>query len=218
MSVKQKTAANSVNIIDLNERELIKKSRNGDLAAFEQLISAYDKRVYNVGLRMLGNSEDAADMTQEVMIKIYRNLGSFRGDSSFSTWVYRIAVNTCRDMLRSAYHNKEQLLSNFGEDDKIQPELEIADYSSMPENIYIEGELKDYLLELISGLSPKYRIVVVMREISYFSYQEIADVLHISVGTVKSRLNRARAAMRKKVLADEEQHPNLMRLFSQGGH
>lgn len=194
---------------------LIKRAKSGDESAFAELVEPYGKRIYNIGIRMLGNSEDAADMTQEVLLKIYRYLGGFRGDSAFSTWIYRITVNTCRDYLRAAYRKQEINFSDFGEDTDLAGEFEIADVSSIPETVYLEGEGRDYLLSLISGLNPKYRIVIVMREISGLSYQEIADAVNISIGTVKSRISRARAALVDKIVADREQYPNLSGLIYQ---
>ena len=105
------------------------------------------------------------DMAQDVLIKIYRNIGSFRGDSAFSTWVYRICVNTCRDALRASYRRRECVFSGFGGEENEQVEYEVADYSSMPENIYLQGEEREYLHSLINGLAPSFRLVVVLREI-----------------------------------------------------
>ncbi len=205
------------NLAALPETELIRLSQAGDPAAFDRLAEAYSRRIYNIGLRMLGNREDAADMAQETLLKVYRNLPRFRGDSSFSTWVYRIGVNTCRDMLRAAYRRREMSFSDFGEDDQSQQDFEIADYSQMPEQVFLEQEGQRYLTALLNGLTPKYRLVAVLRELSGLSYQEIADIANISVGTVKSRLNRARAAMRNQLLLDAEQYPYLHRLMLQGG-
>lgn len=198
--------------VPLDEKELIRRSKDGDMAAFEDLVAPYSRRIYNIGLKMLNNSEDAADMAQDVLLKIYRNLNRFRGDAAFSTWVYRISVNTCRDLLRSSYRLHERLFTDFGEENE-RAEYEVADYSAMPEQLYEDGECSDYLLALIRGLTPKYRIVMVLREISGLSYQEIADAVNISVGTVKSRLNRARAAMRSQAVADAEHNPQLARLI-----
>ena len=201
-------------IDETRERQLIKQAQKGDTNAFENLALQYQKRIYNIALRMLNNPEDAADMTQEVLIKMYRALVKFRGDSAFSTWVYRITVNTCRDMLRRNYKHKENLLIDFGEgDDKDDTRREIADYSAMPEDIVLQNEAEAYLAALIAGLTPKYRMVVTLREVSGLGYQEIADTLQISLGTVKSRISRARKCMQEQVLSDAEQSPYLLRLI-----
>ena len=191
------------------ENELIQRAKSGDEAAFTALVEAYSKRIFNIGLRMLGSREDAADMTQDALLKIYRYLDSFRGDAAFSTWVYRISVNCCRDYLRIAYRSRELPFSDFAEDDDNGSAFEVADRSAIPEDVYLSGEGRDYLIALISQLAPKYRIIVVLREICGLSYQEIADTVDISIGTVKSRLSRARMALVQKITADREQYSHL---------
>jgi RNA polymerase sigma-70 factor (ECF subfamily) len=190
-----------------SEAQLISKAKNGDAQAFNALAELYSRRIYNIGLRMLGDSEDAADMAQEVLIKIYRYLGSFRGESAFSTWVYRISVNSCRDALRNAYRKKEMVFSDFADEQEQTAVFEVEDISAVPENLYLEAEASDYLLGLIQSLNPKYRLVIVLRELSGLSYQEIADAANISIGTVKSRLSRARIALAEKISTAREQYP-----------
>ena len=199
------------------ERLLIKRSQKGDAAAFEELAMAYQQRIYNIALRMLNQADDAADVTQEVLLKMYRFLPKYRGEAAFSTWVYRITANTCHDILRRSYKQKEELQLDFSEGNGEEMSREIADYSFMPEEILIEQETEGYLQTLIAGLSPKYRLVITLREISGLDYQEIADTVNISIGTVKSRLNRARQSMREQVLRDMEQYPHLRRLIGEGG-
>ena len=204
---------------EAGERLLIKRSQKGDTAAFEELALAYQKTIFNIAARMLGNAEDAADMTQETLLKIYRALPKFRGDSAFSTWVYRITVNTCRDMLRRNLKHPEALLLDFSGDDGDESNYrEVADHSAIPEDILVAKESDEYLNALIDGLSPKYRLIIIMREISGLGYQEIADAAGISLGTVKSRLARARQCLREQVLADAEQYPHLLRLIGQRGN
>ncbi|MBR5430218.1 MAG: sigma-70 family RNA polymerase sigma factor [Firmicutes bacterium] len=201
----------------LRERQLIDRAKKGDPSAFNELMEAYSRTVFNIGLQMLHDRDDASDMTQETMIKVYRALPRFRGDAAFSTWVYRIMVNTCRDFLRSAARRRETPFSDFGEEDDGRPLLEAVDDSAQPERLYLEAESEEYLLSLIRRLRPEYRLVLTMRELGGLSYQEIAEAGDLSVGTVKSRLNRARAALREQVLADAEQFPGLLRLMDKGG-
>ena len=199
------------------ERLLIKRSQKGDAAAFEELALAYQQRVYNIALRVLNQAEDAADVTQEVLLKVYRSLPKFRGEAAFSTWIYRITINACRDMLRHSYKQKEGLL-DFGEsNDDEDNRRDIADYSGMPEEVLVEQETERYLQALIAGLTPKYRLAITLRELSGLGYQEIAATLNISLGTVKSRLNRARQCLREQILRDAEQYPHLRRLISERG-
>ena len=207
----------SGNIVDFSEKQLIDRAKKGDADAFNDLMSRYSRTIFNIGLQMLRDRDDASDMTQETMLKVYRALPRFRGDSSFSTWVYRIMVNTCRDFLRSASRRREVPFSDFGEEEDDTPVFDVADESVQPERLYIEGEDGQYLLSLIQGLKPAYRLAVTMRELGGLSYQEIADAGNVSIGTVKSRLNRARAAMREQVLRDAEHFPSLARLMDKGG-
>lgn len=202
---------------ELAERQLIDGAKKGDHAAFNQLMAAYSRSIFNIGLQMLGDREDAADMTQETMLKVYRALPRFRGDCAFSTWVYRIMVNTCRDHLRAASRRQELPFSDFGEDGEDQQVFQVSDDSAQPERLYIEGEEEAYLRDLIGGLKPAYRLVATLRELGGLSYQEIAEAGQMDLGTVKSRLSRARAAMRKQVLRDAEQFPGLSRLMDKGG-
>jgi len=190
------TSQNQSQTIDI-EYALIKKAKNGDHDAFARLTEAYSQRIYNIGLRMLKSPEDAADMTQETLLKIYRHLPEFRGEASFSTWVYRVAVNTCKDMLRSACRRREIIFSDFSQEEN-DAMFEVADYSALPEQIYETKESSAYLRHLIDGLSPAFRVVMLLREIGGLSYQEIAAAVNISEGTVKSRINRARGAMKKE--------------------
>jgi len=199
------------------EHMLIKRSQKGDAAAFEELALGYQQRIYNIALRVIGQSEDAADVTQEVLLKMYRALPKFRGDAAFSTWIYRITINTCRDTLRRGYKQKEDLLPDFGEGSDDETSREVADYSQMPEEILAEQETEQYLQALIAGLTPKYRLVITLREISGLGYQEIAAAANISLGTVKSRLSRARKCMQEQMLRDAEHYPHLRRLISERG-
>ncbi len=201
--------------IPAEEWDLICRARTGDGRAFELLIAQYSKRIYNIGLKMLGSSEDAADMTQETLLKAYRNLPRFRGESAFFSWLYQIAVNTCRDMMRSAYRRHENVFSDTDYEDAYAGK--VADYAHMPESVYTEKETNAYLQALIDGLTPQYRLAVTLREIAGLSYADIAEVTGVSIGTVKSRLSRARAAMQKQLAQDMEQYPDLLRLIGKGG-
>ncbi len=198
-----------------HERLLLKKSAKGDTDAFEELAQKYQKQIFNIALRLVNSSEDAADISQEVLLKLYRALPRFRGDAAFSTWVYRITVNTARDFMRKTYRHKEYLYNNWADEDDADKQVDIADYSAIPEDIYLNREVEQYLLALIENLSPKYKVVFTLREISGLGYQEIADILSISLGTVKSRLSRARKVMQDKIMADKEQYPHLSRLIGQ---
>ena len=173
------------------EAMIVRKVLQGDVNAFEKLVTEYEKAVYAIAQRMTGNAEDAADMTQETFIKAYNSLQSFRGDSKFSVWLYRIASNVCLDFLRS--RSRKPTVSLSVEDDEGEEgQLDIADESQSPELLMERGLTRDAVRRGLDTLPPDYRQILLLREIQGLSYDEIAAVLEIEVGTVKSRIFRAR--------------------------
>ena len=173
------------------EVQIVNKVLRGDVNAFEKLVVEYEKNVYAITQRMTGNAEDAADMTQETFIKAYNSLSSFRGDSKFSVWLYRIATNVCLDFLRS--RSRKPTVSLSVEDDEgEESQLDIADESQSPETLLERGLTRDAVRRGLDALSPEYRQILLLREIQGLSYEEIADALSLEVGTVKSRIFRAR--------------------------
>ncbi len=170
---------------------IVRKVLQGDVNAFEKLVTEYEKGVYAIALRMTGNPEDASDMTQEAFIKAYNSLQSFRGDSKFSVWLYRIASNVCLDFLRS--RSRKPTVSLSVEDDEgEETQLDVADESQSPELLLERSLTRDAVQRGLQSLAPDYRQILLLREIQGLSYEEIADVLQIEVGTVKSRIFRAR--------------------------
>lgn len=193
------------------DKELIKRSQQGDIEAFEQLISKYQQKVYNIAYRLIGNTHDAGDLAQEALIKVFKSIKSFRGDASFSTWLYHIVTNVCRDELRKRSRCQTSFLDEplvIGEEGEITKQ--IADVSNLPENALEKKELEAYLQELINGLNPEYRMVILLREILGYSYEEIALNLNISLGTVKSRLNRARGYLKEKIMEDPDYNQKIL--------
>ncbi len=197
----------------MDEKELIARCREGDMDAFEQLMSAYQQRIYNVAYRMMGNPHDASDLTQETMIRIYRFIGSFRGESAFSTWVYHITLNGCREALRRLSRHPVVSLDEPLQMDDGELLRELPDKAPLPEEHYLNQELSELLQTLIAELPPEYRAVLILRENEGLRYEEIAAETGISIGTVKSRLNRARARLREKLYLYQEQYPEISRLF-----
>lgn len=168
------------------ERRIIAQVCAGDTNAFEALVVAYQKQVYNLALRTVGNEEDAADMTQEVFLRAYRALGTFRGESKFSVWLYRLTTNVCIDFLRSRRRHPTVSLT-ASEDDDEQPQFDLpADESVGPEQQLTRSEMRRSVARGLDGLS----------------YAEIGKVLHLEAGTVKSRLFRARRRLCDFLLAD----------------
>ena len=149
------------------------------------------------------------------MIKVYKSIGSFRLDASFSTWVYHIVTNVCRDELRK---RSRQQVSSLDEPLNLRDgevNREVADFTNCPDYAYEQKESEEYIQKLINSLNPDYRMVIVLREIMGFSYDEIAQELNITLGTVKSRLNRARRYLKDMILAEREQPKTFSSQFSQ---
>ncbi len=183
------------------EAAVIQAVLGGDVNAFEKLVKEYEKNVYNLALRMTGNSEDAADMSQEAFIKAYNSITSFRGDSKFSVWLYRIVSNVCLDFLRS--RNRKQTVSLSAEnDDGEDVELDIADETQSPELLLDRSMTRDAVRRGLAALPPDHREILLLREIQGLSYEEIADVLGLEEGTVKSRIFRARKKLCSFLIKD----------------
>ena len=183
----------------VTEQELIARAKAGDDEAFAQLMRDNEKRIYNLTLRMTGNPEDAMDLAQEAFLNAWRGLKFFKGDSAFSTWVYRLASNACIDFLRRQKRRQDiSVPMPTYEDDDSQPD--IPDDRFQPEQELEQRELRQAVLQGLEQLSHEHRQVLVMREINGLSYQEIADVLDLEAGTVKSRIARARISLRKILL------------------
>ena len=173
------------------EAAVINAVLDGDVNAYEYLVKAYEKNVSNLALRMVGNSEDAYDMSQEAFIKAYNSLHSFRGDSKFSVWLYRIVSNVCLDYLR-ARNRKATVSLSVENDDGEDVELDIADEASSPQALLDRSLTRDAVRRGLQALPPDHREILLLREIQGLSYGEIADTLDLEVGTVKSRIFRAR--------------------------
>ena len=183
------------------EAQIVRRVLEGDVNAFEDLVTEHEKGVYAIAQRMTGNAEDAADMTQETFIKAYNSLSSFRGDSKFSVWLYRIATNVCLDFLRSRSRKPTMSLS-VEDDDGEETQMDIADESQSPEQLLERGLTRDAVRRGLKSLSPEYRQILLLREIQGLSYEEIAEALVLEVGTVKSRIFRARKRLCAFLLED----------------
>ncbi len=185
-------------LANLSESELIRAAKAGEARAFDRLVEDHYQTVYNTAYRMLSTPSEAADATQATFVRVYEALDSFRGDASFSTWVYRITMNVCLDELR---RRKNQPYSLTEEDDDGEPagERDMPDLSDEPASTAEQRELQQIVHDAIGRLSEDFRAVVVLYDIRGLSYQEISDALNIPLGTVKSRLSRARKALREEM-------------------
>ena len=181
------------------EKLLVAKSKKGNLDAFEELISAYERKAYNIAYRMMGNEEDAKDMAQEAFIKIYKSIQNFREESSFSTWLYRIVTNVCLDELRKRKKDKLVPLELSIETEKGTAIVELSAERETPEDIYERVEKRHLIQNSISSLGEDYKTVIILRDIQGFGYEEIATMLNCSLGTIKSRINRARNLLKEKL-------------------
>ncbi|NCC15576.1 MAG: sigma-70 family RNA polymerase sigma factor [Clostridia bacterium] len=178
---------------------LISRAKQGDMAAFEELILQHEKTVYNVALRMMNHSEDARDISQEVLIKAFRNIANFDERSSFSTWLYRITVNTCIDEMRKRKGKQSLSLDNELEDDEGTWKREIADDGDTPEESLMRKEEKSELLMALETISQDYKTVFILRDMRGLTYEEIADITGLALGTVKSRISRARNYIKQEI-------------------
>ncbi len=184
-----------------NELNLIIKAQGGDVIAFEELIESYQKTIFSIAYRIAGNPDDAADMTQEVLVKFFKNLNKFKGNSKFSTWLYRVATNTCLDERKRTIRHMNYSLDQEIETDEGAFAGELADTSPTPEESAERHAIKGAINLAISKLKDEHKKVIILRDIQGFSYDEIAKIMHCSTGTVKSRINRARLQL-KKILSE----------------
>ena len=179
------------------EQELVARAREGDERALEQLVADNEKRVYNLCRRLAGNPEDGAELAQEAFLNAWRGLPRFQGESSFATWLYRLASNACIDFLRREKRRRSLSMTVSLDDETCERQAELPDQRSTPEQHLERQELRRAIRDGLQRLSEEHRQVLVMREVSGLSYAEIGQVLGLEPGTVKSRIARARLALRK---------------------
>ncbi len=178
--------------------ELIRAAAGGSTQAFSSLVEQYQKQVYNLCLRMVKDPNDAADLSQETFFNIWKGLPRFQFNSSFSTWVYRLASNVCLDFLRSKKRRNIVSVTFSQEDNEKQPEL--LDPADGPEALTIQADNLRRITAALNELDEEYRLALTLRAVQQFSYSEISQIMGIKEGTVKSRIARAREQMRKKLL------------------
>ena len=169
-------------------------ARQGDQDAFEQLVRAYEKRVFALTLRMCGNPEDAAEAAQEAFLAVWQGLKFFRGESSFSTWLYRLASNACVDLLRREGRHRAAAGPSL-DDEELR--LETADPAPTPQEAAERAELRRQIENGLRALPAEYRQVLILREMHQLSYEEIGQTLSLDPGTVKSRISRGRKRLQK---------------------
>jgi RNA polymerase sigma-70 factor, ECF subfamily len=190
----------------LRESRLVDRLKQRDEGAFREMVVTYQQRVYNLVYRMLGNKEEAEDLAQEVFVTVFKSIDSFRGESKLSTWIYRIAVNHCKNrhkyLARRMYHASQPLdeLSERGAAGRDGgPTMALQAQISEPDKVLMGLQLEEAIQREIAALDEEQRLLVILRDIQGLSYQEIATIANLAEGTVKSRLHRARMSLKDRL-------------------
>jgi len=198
-----------------NDISLVLAAQHGDKRAFTQLVEKYEQRAYNLARKMMRDQQDAEDVLQETFISVYRNLSNFHGDSSFSTWLYRIATNASLMKLRGRKEPPLSLDESIESNDDGALPREIADWGITPEEALLSSETRAQMDVAITALPELLRTVFVLRDVEGLSVQETADVLKISGPNVKTRLHRARLMLRETLSAYFKEHARAGKEFAQ---
>lgn len=185
---------------EYDDIQLVQSTLNGDTESFNRLVDRYQPRVYGLCVRMLGDQDTAADVAQDAFIAAYRHLPSLRGE--FRPWLMRIVANACRDVLRTKKRRPSLSLDMTYDDDE-SPALQIADTHAGPEEQLLRHELQQTIATALQTIPIDQREVIILSDIEGFSYQEISNITGVNIGTVKSRLNRARLRLRELLYAAE---------------
>ncbi|SMC73163.1 RNA polymerase sigma factor [Papillibacter cinnamivorans] len=199
-----------------DERLLVLEARQGSQEAFEQLVKLHEKRIYNLALRMAGNPEDAGELAQEAFLSAWRGLPAFKMECSFGTWLYRLASNACIDFLRKEKRRRVVSMTAVSEEDE-EYQTEYPDLRYSPETELERREILDEIQRGLDSLSVEHRQILVMRELDSMTYAEIAEVLKLEEGTVKSRISRARVQLRGFLVSTGNFHPRVSSKEAEGG-
>jgi RNA polymerase sigma-70 factor (ECF subfamily) len=190
----------TTSVVRADEAVLVEGLRSGIEAAYETLIDRFEKPVFSLIARLMDDPSDAADVVQEVFLKVFRNIGSFRGDSSLKTWVYRIAVNEARNHRRWFSRHRRQEVGLDAERGEVGCYEDcLPDPGPSPFEYALDHETQALIEQALGQVNPKFRVALVLREIEGLSYEEIAEILDVSLGTVKSRILRGRDALKKQL-------------------
>jgi RNA polymerase sigma-70 factor (ECF subfamily) len=185
------TVTPAVHDLDL---ELVERHRFGDAQAFDEIYHRFDQMAYNLAFRLSGDAEVAADLTQEIFLRVFRHIGQFRGHSSLKTWIFRIAVNHCRSSLGRKHLLTQPFVDEPGEGGVLG--LNLPDPSRGPEDLAVAADESRRVAAGLARVPPKFREAVVLRDLEGLSYEEIAEVLGVRIGTVRSRIARGREQLR----------------------
>lgn len=183
-----------------SEERMLERLREGDDAAYEALLERFQGPVYQLVYRLVDDPNEAGDVVQDVFLKVFRGVSGFRGQSSLKTWIYRIAVNEAHNRRRWFHrHRKAEVVldGDSGETNRIEL---VSDRGRTPYDWTLNGEMRTAIEEALEGLNPVFRSAVILRDLEELSYEEIADILDVSIGTVKSRILRGREALRRALM------------------
>lgn len=187
------------------ELALVERLRNGDAAAVDELAHAYGQRIYQLALRYMKNPEDAEEVAQDVLLKVYRKIDAFRGDAALSSWIYRITFNAAMSRLRNSRFSRpfevadDSWRTSAEGRERTRLAHETADWSSMADEEFLRRQMRERLQEAMKGLPPIYRIPVVLRDFDGLSTEEASRVLKVKAQTLKSRLHRGRLILRQRL-------------------
>lgn len=196
----------------LSDEMLVKKAQDGDQNSLSDLITRYERKTYNLAYRLMGNHADASDAAQEALVRICMRLQNFRGDSAFSTWLFRVVTNTCLDELRRRGRLRHASLDDVLPVEEGAVSRQAPDEADSPVEHAERQEVQAAVKRAINRLPDEYRVVVIMRDLQGLSYHEIAAMLDTTLGTIKSRLHRARQALRTIIKATEAAKLDLQRI------
>ena len=187
---------------DIRDRRLVRRLRSGDERAFEELVKIYQHRIFGLTMRMIGNRQEAEDLAQEVFMTVHRAIGSYRGEGRFYTWLYRIASNTCKNRikyLRGRNFHRSVPVEESPEGSGIREGVTLQADAAGPEAMTQGTRLERAIQAELAQLEPEHRLLIVLRDVQGMSYQEILKVTGLQEGTLKSRLHRARVALKDRL-------------------
>lgn len=183
---------------NVTDQQLVERVQRGDPKAFDLLVLKYQQRIVNLVSRFVRNQADALDVTQDAFIKAYRALPNFRGESAFYTWMYRIAVNTAKNYLTVQSRRPPGMEQDISEIEQFEGDNALKEYAT-PENLLLRDEIQETVINAIEGLPEDLRIAITLREVEGLSYEDIAVAMDCPIGTVRSRIFRAREAIDKQL-------------------
>lgn len=190
---------------DARDRALVERTKAGDSRAFDELVRHYQNRIYGLTFRMLGNRQEAEDLAQEVFLTVHKALGSWRGEGRFYTWLYRIATNTCKNRIKYLrgrnFHRSvsvDDAPESAGQDEE-RPAVPLQSKVPGPEAMTEGNRLEAAIARELARLDPEHKLLIVLRDVQGLSYQEILRITGLQEGTLKSRLHRARLALRDRL-------------------